>query len=249
MSSNVGSINSAPLVGAFQYNPYAMDGFDEIDMTYNSPLAMGGSIFDGSGYGGFGMGMMPMPMAGGGDYNVDQQNMQRNADLRINASLEGIKDAAAVLRDKIKQNEQDQVPAAFKAYVQSVGAAYGEGSGKEVEYRALSLYEQMTGKSLIQDLRDNGHSSFTQGLLQSLTFSATYRTSAEDNISAITGQPVGTTEKVSQGCGKILGAGTAGAALGALAGKLSHSGKVGTIVGLAAAGLSAVLAFVTGGKG
>lgn len=270
MSSNVGSINSAPLVGAFQYNPYAMDGFDEIDMTYNSPLAMGGSIFDGSGYGGFGMGMMPMPMAGGGvtgydpksyfnnmkdyqkfyiDYNVDQQNMQRNADLRINASLEGIKDAAAVLRDKIKQNEQDQVPAAFKAYVQSVGAAYGEGSGKEVEYRALSLYEQMTGKSLIQDLRDNGHSSFTQGLLQSLTFSATYRTSAEDNISAITGQPVGTSEKVSQGCGKVLGAGTVGAALGALAGKLSHSGKVGTIVGLAAAGLSAVLAFVTGGKG
>lgn len=183
------------------------------------------------------------------DYNVDQQNMQRNADLRINASLEGIKDAAAVLRDKIKQNEQDQVPDAFKAYVQSVGAAYGEGSGKEVEHRALSLYEQMTGKSLIQDLRDNGHSSFTQGLLQSLTFSATYRTSAEDNISAITGQPVGTSEKVSQGCGKVLGAGTAGAALGALAGKLSHSGKVGTIVGLAAAGLSAVLAFVTGGKG
>ena len=76
----------------------------------------------------------------------------------------------------------------------------------------------MTGKSLIQDLRDNGHSSFTQGLLQSLTFSATYRTSAEDNISAITGQPVGTSEKVSQGCGKVLGAGAAGAALGALAG-------------------------------
>ena len=44
-------------------------------------------------------------------------------------------------------------------------------------------------------------------------------------------------------------AGAAGAALGALAGKLSHSGKVGTIVGLAAAGLSAILAFVTGGKG
>ena len=60
---------------------------------------------------------------------------------------------------------------------------------------------------------------------------------------------VGTSEKVSQGCGKVLGAGAAGAALGALAGKLSHSGKVGTIVGLAAAGLSAVLAFVTGGKG
>ena len=60
---------------------------------------------------------------------------------------------------------------------------------------------------------------------------------------------MGTSEKVSQGCGKVLGAGAAGAALGALAGKLSHSGKVGTIVGLAAAGLSAVLAFVTGGKG
>lgn len=268
MSSNVGSIN-APLMGAFQYNPYAMDCFDEIDMSYNQPFAMGGSIFDGSGYGGMGMGMMPMPMVGGVtgynpqsyfndmknyqrfyiDYNVDQQNMQRNADLRINASLEGIKESAAVLRDKIKQNEQDQVPDAFRAYVQSVGAAYGNGSGKEVEHRALSLYEQMTGKSLIQDLRDNGHGSFTQGLLQSLTFSTTYRTSAEDNISSITGQPVGTTEKFTQGCGKVLGAGAAGAALGALAGKLSHSGKVGKIVGLVAAGVSAVLAFVTGGKG
>ena len=78
MSSNVGSINSAPLVGAFQYNPYAMDGFDEIDMTYNSPLAMGGSIFDGSGYGGFGMGMMPMPMAGGGVTGYDPKSYFNN---------------------------------------------------------------------------------------------------------------------------------------------------------------------------
>ena len=266
MSSNVGSVN-APLMGAFQYNPYAMDGFDEIDMSYNQPFAMGGSIFDGSGYGGMGMPMMPMTGGVTGynpqsyfnnmrdyqkfyiDYNVDQQNMQRNADLRINASLEGIKDAAAVLQDKIKQNEQDQVPDAFKAYVQSVRTAYGQGSEKEVEARALNLYGQMTGKSLIQDLRDNGHGSFTQGLLQSLTFSTTYRTSAEDNIATITGQPAGTTEKFTQGCGKVVGAGAAGAAIGAIAGKLSHSGKVGTVVGLVAAGVSAVLSFVTGGKG
>ena len=107
----------------------------------------------------------------------------------------------------------------------------------------------MTGKSLIQDLRDNGHGSFTQGLLQSLTFSTTYRTSAEDNIATITGQPAGTTEKFTQGCGKVVGAGAAGAAIGAIAGKLSHSGKVGTVVGLVAAGVSAVLSFVTGGKG
>lgn len=273
MSSNVGSVSNTPIAGAFQYNPYANDYFDDLDMNFNSYSSMtGGSIFDG--YSGMGMGMMPVGTNGNNqsyfnnmkdyqkfyiDYNVDQQNMQRNADLRINASLEGIKGAAAVLQDKIKQNEQDQIPQAFQAYLNSVSAAYGEGTEKELKARALTLYQNMTGKSLIQDLRDNGHSSFVQGMLQSALFSTAYRTSAEDNISQITGQPVGTTDKAEHAAGRLAGAGVVGLAAGGIAksiakgatagSKLSKlGGKTGTIIGLAAGAITAALSFITGGK-
>lgn len=262
MASNVSALNSVPLMGAFQYNPYANDYFDDLDMNFNQyPMGTGGSIFDGYSLGG----MMPMAPVGGTngnksyfdnmkdyqkfyiDYNVDQQTMQRNADLRINASMEAIKGSAAVLQDKIKQNEQDQIDEAMTAYLNSVAAAYGGGSDKEVKARALTLYQNMTGKSLIQDLRDNGHSSFTQGLLQGLTFSTTYRTSAEDNISQITGQPVGTAEKTAHNVGRVVGAAGVGAAVGYAAKYLlKGKGKVGLIAGLAAAGVSAALSFITG---
>lgn len=71
--------------------------------------------------------------------------MQRNADLRINASVEGVQGAAANLKDKILQNEQDQIQEAYKAYVDSVRAAYGDGTEQEVQSRAKSLYAQMNG--------------------------------------------------------------------------------------------------------
>ena len=145
------------------------------------------------------------------DYNVDQQKMQRNADLRINASVEGVQGAAANLKDKILQNEQDQIQEAYKAYVDSVRAAYGDGTEQEVQSRAKSLYAQMNGgKTLVQDLRDNSHGSFTQGLLQTLTLGAYCRHSSEDNISKITGQPVGSGEKTSQNFGRVAGSGIFG---------------------------------------
>lgn len=275
------NLSVAPLGSIQNMNPYV---FDDIDMDFGmNPVGMGGSIFDG--YMGMGMGMMPMYPGVGFDsremfdrmkeyqkfyidYNVDQQNMQRNADLRINASVEGIKGSATVLRDKILQNEQDQIPEAFEAYLKSVSLAYGEGTPAQIKSRALTLYQQMTGRSLIQDLRENSHGSFTQGLLQSLTFSTTYRHSAEDNISDITGQPVGTGEKAAQNTGRVVGAIGAGAAAGGITklftkgsaattasstSKLSKfvpkflrtgakAGKVGLIVGLAAG----LLSFITG---
>ncbi|MBD5403293.1 hypothetical protein HDR58_10935 [bacterium] len=274
MSSNVGAINGGIVpVNAFQFNnPYDF-GYDDLDMDLSTRSGLGGSIFDG-------YGMMPMTPGIGGtnnqsyfnnmkdyqkfyvDYNVDQQNMQRNADLRINASVEGIRGAAAILQDKIKQNEQDQIPQALNAYIESVSAAYGPGTPKEIKSRALSLYQEMTGKSLIQDLRDNSHSSFTQGALQSMTFSLWDRNSAEDNISALTGQPVNSGDKAAQNLGRVVGAVGVGAAAGGITKLLTKggqattqntnglakffkgnkAGKVGVIVGLVAAGL----AFITG---
>lgn len=258
-------INGVSPAGTFQYNPYCCVGFDDLDMNFSTYPMVGtgmcGSIFDG-GYG-MGMGMMPFaPGIGFGnnssyfnnmkdyqkfyiDYNVDQQKMSRNADLRINASLERIKGAASVLKDKIVNNEQSQVEQAYRNYVSAVAAAYGQGSKEEIEARAKSLYTQMNGgKTLTEDLRQYGHSSFTQGFLQSMAFSTVYRKSAEDNISKITGAPVGTEEKAKQNAGRLTGAAAIGAAAGGVA-KACKSGKAG-IIGLVAAGIAAALSFATG---
>lgn len=272
MADNVSALNSTPMVGAFQFNPYAY-GLDDLDLDFNYyPMSMNGSIF--TGYNGFtGIGAVPGMYGGTGnnqsyfdnmkeyqkfyiDYNVDQQNMQRNADLRVNASMEGIQAAAATLQDKIRQNEQDQIQEAFKAYLDKVTAAYGQGSEAEVKARALTLYQQLTGKSLTQDIRDNAHGSFTQGLLQSLTFSMGYRHSAEDNIAKIRGQSVGTEEKFIQNVGRATGAAAIGGlAYGAVKGlqKCNAAGILKNVkpgkVGLIAAGIglvTAALSYITG---
>lgn len=280
MSSNVNGINP---VGTFQYNQFPTCGyysdFDNIDMSYSTypMMGMGGSIF----------GTMPqmgvpfmgaMPMYGGynsavtqnyfdqmkqyqqfyNQYNIDQQKMQRNADLKLNGSMESIQTSARDLKDKIDHNEQDQIKEAYDAYVKAVKNAYGQGTEEEITSRALTLYQQMNGKTLIQDLRDNGHGSFSQGFIQAMTLGFWGQKSSEDNIAEVTNQPVPTMEKVKQNIGRVGGA----VALGGLAygatkllagssaiilkgiGKL-FKGKAGWI-GLAFAGAAAALAFITG---
>jgi hypothetical protein len=187
------------------------------------------------------------------DYNVDQQNMNRNADLRINASVEGVKGAAAILKDKVIANEQDQIQDAFNNYLETVRAAYGNGTDSEIKSRALTLYSQMNGgKTLYQDLRENSNSSFTQGLVQTATFGLFDRKSAEDNISEISGAPVGTGEKSAQNFGRVTGATAIGGIAYGIAKALekgskavAKGGKAG-VVGLCAAGAAAVLSFITG---
>ena len=102
----------------------------------------------------------------------------------------------------------------------------------------------MTGKTIVQQLREYGHGSMTQGFIQSLTFGAFNRKSAEDNVSMITGAPVGTTEKTKHNAGRLAGAATVGAIAGGIA-KACKSGKA-KIIGLAAGGIAAAISFITG---
>lgn len=262
MTSGVNALNGISPVNTFQYNPYFSYDLDyaDLDMSTYPMMGMNGSIFNGY----MGNGMMPFTPGFYGnnqsyfdnmkdyqkfyiDYNIDQQKMQRNADLKTNASVEGIFGAASVLKDKILQNEQDQIPKAFQAYVDSVARAYGEASPQELKSRALSLYAQMNdGKSLIQDLRENSHGSFTQGFIQSLTFGAYYQNSAEDNISNITGQPVGTGEKTLQNIGRIGGATAVSGLTYALTKNIAKlKGKAG-IIGLATGAIAGTISFLTG---
>ena len=165
--------------------------------------------------------------------------------MRINASMEAIKNSATVLKDKIMANEQDQIEEAYKRYVNTVGVAYGEGTKEEIMARANTLYAQMNGgRTLVQDLREYSHGSATQGFIQAATFGMYDRRSAEDNISTITGAPVGTGEKTKHNLGRLAGAGTIGGIAYGIA-KACKSGKA-KIIGLAAAGVSALMSFITG---
>lgn len=244
---NVSSIQPLNL-GTFQYmpmsSPFSCD-LDKIDMTsmssYTGAMGMSGSIFNpmGMGFGSptFGIGMGAMDSSyfdnmknyqqNWNNYYVDSQKMQRNNDIKLNGAMEAVQETAANLKDKILQNEQDQVPEAYQKYLDAVKNAYGEASTEEINSRALSLYTQMNGKTLVQDLRENGHSSFLQGLIQSVTLNTYSRRSAEDNIADITHQSVPTGEKTEQNIGRIAGIGVVGAAVyGAVKMLAGHGGSI-----------------------
>ena len=264
MVDNVGAIQPN---GMFQYMPVSGMGyydFDSIDMDYSIyPLGLGGSIFNG------GLPYM-MPGVGGtdtksyfdqmkeyqklyGQMMLEQQKMQRYADLQLNGSMESIEECAQNLKDKIAHNEQDQIKDAYKKYVDSVRRAYGDGNEEDINSRAMTMYRKLTGQSIVQDLRNSGHSSFVQGVFQSLTFGLFSQKSSEDNIAEITGQTVHQGEKIEQNIGRVvgaLGAGVAGTAVLGLA--KQYSSTIATllkkvpIISFVVAGLAAGLSFITG---
>ena len=272
---NVGSIQPLNL-GTFQYMPMASPfscDLDRIDMTsmgsYTGAMGMNGSIFNPMMGGGFnpmfGMGApdssyfdnMKNYQQSWNDYYVDAQKMQRNNDVKLNGAMEAIQETAVNLRDRVAQNEQDQIPEAYNNYLNAVKNAYGDASEEEINSRALSLYTQMTGKTLVQDLREHGHSSLVQGLIQSLTLNLYGRRSAEDNIAEITHQTVPTGEKTEQNIGRIAGCGIVGAVAYAAAKALAgHTGAIlkgaakfltskAGIIGAVAAGVVALTSIFT----
>jgi hypothetical protein len=234
-----------------------MYDFDDLDMSggmygmYGN-MGLGGSIFNGymtptMGYNQNYFDNMKQYQKFNIEYNIDQQKMSRNADMRINASMEAIKNSATVLKDKIMANEQDQIKIAYDNYVNAVANAYGEGTPAEIKARAATLYASMNNNvTLAQDLREYSHGSLTQGFIQSLTFGAYDRNSAEDNISYITGAPVNTGEKTKHNIGRFLGAGTLGGIAGGITKAVGKSSGKAGIIGGAVAGLSLLMSFITG---
>lgn len=214
-------------------NQIAMNDLSGLDMYYptgmcmDPMLTMGGSIFGGMPLGigmmpGLGIPMMPGYGSGSGSYEdyyreyekyqdfmidsqVRQQQKMRNADMRLNAPTEGIQGKLSVLQDKILRNEQQQIKESFDSYVESVKNLYGDVSDTDAKSRAISLYKQATGKSLLEDIREHGRDSFTQGVLQTATFGMFNRKTAEETVSELTGQPVGTEENAKKVSGNVVG--------------------------------------------
>ena len=200
-------------------NPYMM----------NPMMGMNGSIFGGSMMGGYPM----MPTFTGStngsyedyyknyekyqdfmiDSQVRQQQKMRNADLRLNSPQEGIQKQAAVLHEKILQNEQEQIKQAYNAFKESVRAMYGDNAtDEEIANRASSLYGQITGSTLVDDIRQNGRGSFTQGVIQTATFGLADQKTAEENIAEMTGQPVARSERTKKIVGNVVGGAAVGGA-------------------------------------
>lgn len=225
-------------------NLYAPTG-----MALDPMLTMNGSIFGspmmgmgGFGFGGMGMGM-PYPMMGGNyeDYyrnyeryqdfminnQVRQQQKMRNADLQLNSPQEGIQKQAKILHEKIMQNEQEQILQAYASFKESVRNMYGDqATDEQVANRASTLYAQLTGRSITDDIREHGRDSFTQGFLQTVTLGLADGKSAEENISALTGQPVGRKDKTKKIAGNVTGGALVGGATFLTSGMICKALKV-----------------------
>lgn len=214
-----------------------LDLYAPTGMAMDPMLTMNGSIFGspmmgmgGFGYGGMGMGMPYSMMGMGGNYEqyyqnyekyqdfminnqVRQQQKMRNADLQLNSPQEGIQKQAKILHEKILQNEQEQILQAYASFKESVRHMYGDNATDEqIANRASTLYAQVTGKSITDDIREHGRDSFTQGFMKTVTFGLADGKSAEENISALTGQPVGRKDKASKIAGNITGGALVGGA-------------------------------------
>lgn len=196
----------------------------------NPMMTMNGSIFGSGMIGGYPMtGGYPIMGASNGSYEdyyknyekyqdfmidnqVHQQQKWRNADLRLNAPQEGIQKQAAILHEKIMRNEQQQIQEAYANFKKSVKSMYGGGTDEQISNRASALYKDLVGVSVTDDIRQYGRGSFTQGFLQTLSLGLADKKTAEENVSELTGQPVGRSENTLKFAGNVAGGAVFGGA-------------------------------------
>jgi hypothetical protein len=180
-------------------------------------------------------------------YNMQQAMRYRQESLVNSAPMERIKNAVTILQEKVVQDEQTHVQGAFANLIEAVRDAYdpdNTADDETIKIRALTLYQQQTGRSLTEDLRENGRSDMLQGFLDGLGLGlfGTGRT-AEDNIAEITDQPASTKAKEYQAAGEVAGFTTTGAGIGAAIG--ACFGGIGAGPGaLVGAGVGAVVGFI-----
>lgn len=238
-----------------------LDVYPYSGMAMDPMLTMNGSVFGMNA-----MGAIPyMPGYYGGDYsyenyfknfqnyqdfminnNIRMQENMRNADLKLNSPLEGISKKAGYLHDKIMRNEQQQIQLAYRDFIESVRSLYPNASEEEINNRATTMYKQINGCSVMDDIRQNGRDSFTQGFLQTLTFGFADNKTAEENIALLTGQPVGRSEDAKKFAGNVAGGAVVGGGLLGSAGLIWKGIKTGakskTFLGIAAGAVIGTLA-------
>lgn len=235
----------------YGYNPYNnYAAYADLNSLYNYQLPS-------SNYYGMGMGM-GMPAFTGGNYQqqfydnmksnlnfqagyqVDMLNYQRNYEFTANAPNERISSAVAILNEKIVSSEQEQIIGAYNNLKEAIRSMYPNASEADIKARANTCYTQLCGTSIVDDIRKNGSSSFTQGMKQVLGLGIfADRKTAEENIAEITGQPVSRSQNAQKIAGGAIGGALPCMAIGAAI--CSVVPGIGTVVGaLVGAGVGAV---------
>ena len=255
------------------YNQVALNDLSDMNLTLpvvnsiDPMLSMNNSIFNGMGYNmGYNMGFpqfMPTFTANNPqnywenleqydnfmiDRQIRRQERMREADLRLNAPQEGIQRQAELLHDKILRDEQEQIQTAYRQFIDSVKQMYPNATPEQIESKAELFYRQINQTGVFEDIRKNGKGSFEQGFLQSLTFGLADGKTAEENVSDLTGLPVGRTENVKRIAGKVVGGAAAGGVVTLATIPLLKALKVGakskTFWGILAGTAAAVISMV-----
>ena len=218
-----------------------------MDVPYNMPgFSFGGDMgFDSFGFMGMpsfmgGFGAFPMFGGMGGNYQsywdmmneynqaftnnqIKNNERQRNAELQYNAPYEDVKLAMTDLREKVQTNNQDQILGAYNDFKNAVKAMYG-GTDEQVAARARTIYEQAYDVSLTEDIRNHAKGAFEQAFLQSTSGGiGVDDTTAEYNVSQITGQPIGRAQRDKKIAGHALGGTIPGGVFGAIGGGIIGS--------------------------
>lgn len=174
-------------------NQIALNDLSGYDMYFPSGLCMDPMLsMNGSIFGGMSatphmmppmMPSMGIPFGGTGNYedyykqyekyqdfmidsNVRRQQKMREAELKLNSSQEGIQGRISILQDKIVRNEQQQIKQAYDNLVEGVRSMYGNGTEEELRNRTNRLYKDAVGKTVLEDIREHGRDSFTQGTIK-----------------------------------------------------------------------------------
>ena len=167
------------------------------------------------------------------DFNMRQQQRYRYNNAEVTAPLNKLTLAATTLQSKILENEQDQIEGALQAFVQAYRQAYDPEGTMDNE-------TALANAVLLADIKDNGSSAFMSGFVRSATFGLFGdRTTADENIAKVTGQPVSEASKKWHTVGRVAGKAATGAAAGATIGAAvtSWSGGWGAIIGAVVGGI------------
>ncbi|MBR6098775.1 hypothetical protein IKP85_03435 [bacterium] len=217
---------------------------------YTNVMSMNGSLFPAQNYNTGNAGSfdydayytrMAENQARMSEFNMQQNIRSRQQNLMASAPMERISTSAQILQEKIAQNEQDQIPGALAAFYQSIRDAYDpDGTADEdtIKARAMNVYQQLTGRNLISDIRENGSSSVVQGFWNGALFGIFGQNrTAEDNIADITNQPKSTQAQTMETVGQSTGWIATGAGIGA---------GIGACFGGVGAGPGAVVGAIVG---
>ncbi len=239
----------APFLNEYQNRVAALDSMGQLDAD---SLSMNGSILPGfTGTGNFDYDGFYRQMEQNQDRMTDNQIRQnqrwRNVSFQANSPQFAIQKQVKALHTKIIEDEQEQIRDAFQALKAAVREAYdpeGVASDEQISAQAEQEYARLYGKELVEDIKDHSSGSFKQGFLQAVTFGLYDGVTAEENVAAITGQPVGRKERTKQ----LLGNAAGGAVYGAVGlGLISKIGLLGKFLkskplwGAAIGGLASAL--------